>query len=424
MQWSAESKRRRGQQDLRVLARRRRAADDGADAHRGRLWVWSPRTPGRFRVKVILEDAAGHEVDSGWSQPYDVPPRSRSDSTIAVLPPENLSGARVPLDELREAMLAALKSAGLETLSEDALGGFMARHRMRYTGGLPSVLGQALEEETGVDAVLIATVEQHLDVIPPRLAIVARLVTTGGKGTILWTDDYAHAGNQSVTVFEVGRVNDIDILLDRAVTRIGGTVARYIEWEERRAWSEDPAPPRRDTKRKKKFGPDGFYRFPDVMVAESDVLRVAVLPFENQSPRADAGRIMSLHFVRELAALPNVDVVEPGNVRQALLQTRLILGEGPSLPQTDLLRIILDADLVVSGSVTHYDDPPGEFGQPTVSFFVQGIESERRHVGWASTSHSRGDQGVFFFDLGRIHTAYRLATLMVREVVAQALGER
>ena len=36
---------------------------------------------------------------------------------------------------------------------------------------------------------------------------------------------------------------------------------------------------------------------------------------------------------------------------------------------------------------------------------------------WAALSYNRGDDGVFFFDWGRINTAYAMATQMVQLAV-------
>jgi hypothetical protein len=36
---------------------------------------------------------------------------------------------------------------------------------------------------------------------------------------------------------------------------------------------------------------------------------------------------------------------------------------------------------------------------------------------WSSISHNLGDDGVFFFDAGKVQTAHSLASAMVRAVV-------
>ena len=106
------------------------------------------------------------------------------------------------------------------------------------------------------------------------------------------------------------------------------------------------------------------------------------------------------------------------------VRSRLIFDEGPSLPQADLLRSLVGVDMVITGTVTDYDDPVGEWSVPMVGFSARGIEPERRTVGWTSVSHSQGNNGVFFFDLGKVRTAYELASRMVGQVVVQAMAEQ
>lgn len=85
---------------------------------------------------------------------------------------------------------------------------------------------------------------------------------------------------------------------------------------------------------------------------------------------------------------------------------------GPSLANADILfgRSSLGADLVCSGTVFDYQDGPGT---PKVDFSVTIFERTSREVVWYSRSYGDGDEGVFFFDLGRVRTAHRLASEMV-----------
>jgi dihydroxyacetone kinase DhaKLM complex PTS-EIIA-like component DhaM len=49
-----------------------------------------------------------------------------------------------------------------------------------------------------------------------------------------------------------------------------------------------------------------------------------------------------------------------------------------------------------------------------VDFSGLVIERKSREVVWASKSYNAGDDGVFFFDLGEVKTAHRMASEMVR----------
>lgn len=144
-----------------------------------------------------------------------------------------------------------------------------------------------------------------------------------------------------------------------------------------------------------------------------------MLPFSNESGRRHAGEIIALQLVRHLAGRPNVRIVEPGEVRAALLRTRMIMEGGPSLSQAVLLRDLLDVDLVLTGTVNDYIDKRSVDGIPRAVFSVRAINTRTRQVVWASTSYNRGNGGVFFFDVGMVHSAQELASEMARQTVVR-----
>jgi hypothetical protein len=63
-----------------------------------------------------------------------------------------------------------------------------------------------------------------------------------------------------------------------------------------------------------------------------------------------------------------------------------------------------------------YQDYQGIWGKPKVDFSATVIERESREVIWSSSSYNEGDDGVFFFDRGRVNTAHAMASQMVQRV--------
>ena len=84
---------------------------------------------------------------------------------------------------------------------------------------------------------------------------------------------------------------------------------------------------------------------------------------------------------------------------------------GPSLDNVDLIsaKSSLGADLVFSGTVFDYQDVAGT---PKVDFSMKIMNPRSRKMVWSSRSHNTGEEGVYFFDIGRIYTAHRLASEM------------
>jgi len=172
-----------------------------------------------------------------------------------------------------------------------------------------------------------------------------------------------------------------------------------------------------------RFRPKKYFRSPRLKAGDGQPLRVAVLPFANESLREDAGDVMAMHFVRQLARDRELEIVEPGVVRQALLESRLIMVGGLSFPQAELLREMVGVDLVFVGSVTEYQDYGGPWGHPVVVFSATAIDTRSRQIAWTCMSYNRGDDGVFFFDWRRVHTAHQLASSMVHEAIETLVGK-
>src|SRR5512135_3134101 len=81
---------------------------------------------------------------------------------IAVLPVYNVSGQRAPLKEMHQALMQGMVNLGAVVPNYTDLDRFMARHRIRYIGGIDTFTSQAFKEELGIDAVLITTLEQYV----------------------------------------------------------------------------------------------------------------------------------------------------------------------------------------------------------------------------------------------------------------------
>ena len=146
---------------------------------------------------------------------------------------------------------------------------------------------------------------------------------------------------------------------------------------------------------------------------------LAVVPFFNLSARKHAGELMALHFIRQLRKYENFFVIEPGVIRDSLLDMRVIMRDGISLANTDLVFHKLNADLILSGRVLDYQDYQGAEGTPKVDFAAQIIERKSRQVVWTVKSYGAGDNGVFFFDWGKVNTANAMATQMVQLAVEE-----
>ena len=331
---------------------------------------------------------------------------------IAVFPIENLSGRPAPTDELRGLVVRSLEGRGFQALDEESLAAFMARHRVRYTGGVDQGIAQALQKESGVEGVLITSLELYSEENPPKISLTSRLVSVGENPGILWMDGVGLAGDDAPGLLALRLIEDPATLARKAVESLAISLQAT---QDRGAGKEDMK------STKKKFHPKVSYRS-DTFDPEKKHT-IAIVPFLNRSERRFAGDIVALNFARGLRRFDQFEIIEPGVVRRQLLALRVIMTEGITLSQSDAVLTLLSADLVLTGKVIDYQDYVGVLGTPKVDFSAQLIERKSRKVVWSSVSYNQGDDGVFFFDSGRVNTANAMVSQMIRAIGEAVLKE-
>lgn len=329
--------------------------------------------------------------------------------SVAVLPLENLSGRYAPLKEIREAMINKLREYNFSVLDEEKLERFMARHRVRYVGGLDYETASAFKKETGVDGIIISSLEFYSEANPLKISINCRMLSTEERPSIVWMDSVGISGNDSPGLLGLGIINSKEKLMDKAFTYLFDSLLLRLSGE---ASYEKPA---------SRYEPKMHYFAPNGYCPEGRCT-VAVVPFFNISDRKNAGDIMALHLVKELLKEKNFNVIEPGEVRQKLLSMRVIMNDGISVSDVYFLSNALNADLVFSGRVLDYRDQEGT-GVPKIDFSVQAVYGKEKKLVWSSKSFNKGDDGVLMFDIGRLSTANKLATYMARNVVSSFVKE-
>src|SRR5512139_1859150 len=113
-------------------------------------------------------------------------PGMRERFLVAVLPLENLSGTAAPLREIRGALIEGLRAGGIDVLQDDRLEKFMAKHRIRYTGGIDKITAKEFKDEINCQGLLVTSLSLYNEMNPPKIALTARLVSTGDNPGILW----------------------------------------------------------------------------------------------------------------------------------------------------------------------------------------------------------------------------------------------
>ena len=158
----------------------------------------------------------------------ELPGRSGNPLIIAVMPVENLSGKSVPLKDVRQMMSGVVKLQGLSILDPAVLDAFLAKHRIRYVGGIDSPTAQALQRETGANAVLITTVElfpsDPAQSAGLKISLFCRLVSTDEKPVILWMESVGLSGDESPGILGLGVIREPRELLQKAAKALSDSL--------------------------------------------------------------------------------------------------------------------------------------------------------------------------------------------------------
>jgi len=367
---------------------------------------FSIRTAVLFFTILFCFSSAAAQNDAGTDAVGDPRIGGPEQLKIAVFPVFNLSGSPAPLAAISRLLAEELTDADATFIAGEDLDRVIEKYRIRYLGGLDGSTAQSVRQETGADGVLITSLELYDETTPPKIALTARLVSTTDSMEILWIDGIGLAGDDAPGLLALGLVRDPRKLTGRAVQHLALSLKDFLSGEGRRIDSRAP---------REKFSPEILYH--RAVLAADKTQTVAVVPFFNPSARSFAGEILALHFIRELWAHENFRVIEPGVVRQQLLKSRIIMDSGISLAQADLIAHYLHVDFILNGKVIDYQDYRGDRGTAKVNFSAELFDSVSREVVWSVKSYHAGDEGIFFFDWGRVNTAHALAADMVQLAV-------
>jgi TolB-like protein len=331
------------------------------------------------------------------SRPARPPPTV---GAIAVLPVDNASGRAVPAARLLAAVEESLRARGLEVVSGEPVERWLAANRMRFTGAVPPAAAASAGATLGVGAILVTSVEEYVATGNPRIAFGMRLVSAEERPRILWSDAVAVAGDDAPGLFALGVIRTMAALQHRALGELTGALREWLAMGTVRTAcaAED------------RFAPSVRYR--------SDLLdgsrrTVAVLPFVNETARRRAGDVLSDAFLRALSATGEFEVAEPGAVREALLGRRVVMEGGVSLDTARVVIDAIDADLVLAGYVRDLAEDAGGGAPPRVEFTALLLDRRSEEIVWEVSSSHKGDEGVRWFELGRIRSANALACRMV-----------
>lgn len=398
---------------------------------------------------------------------------------VAIFPVQNLSGMPAPVQEISRELMFEAERTGIQLVDSAVLEAFFERHWVRQLGYIDGQTALLLKRETGADVVLLSNIEMHRDEDIPRFALIARLVELDELPRIIWMESAALTGDQNPGFLNLGVITDAKVLRGKVLERICSSLQEFsIEppirrqlplasklleqqtftiqdlahrMSSKRSFETGPLARKKTDELKDNDQPDSAQEpvqpiwaddglFENLFLSRYNPLRlyssvnipadlrhtVAIVPFIDHSTRKNAAELLELHIAKQLVNEGILNVLEIGVVRAKMLAAHIILDEGISVPAIDAISHSLKTDMIINGKVFDYTETTGVSTTPVVDFSLLMFERDSRRILWSSNSRNKGDDGVFFYDWGRIYTAATLADNMsralIRKFTKQATG--
>jgi TolB-like protein len=146
--------------------------------------------------------------------------------------------------------------------------------------------------------------------------------------------------------------------------------------------------------------------------------RIAVFPFENLSEIPEAsGRVTNM-LVSQLNSAHIVNLVEPGEVQDFILRSRIRYASQLDLDSIRQASRQLNADGIIFGSVNEYTIITTDLGPlPAVSASLRLINADSGDIVWSQSYSLQGDFKETFFGIGRVNSLAMLSEIIVQNMV-------
>ena len=150
------------------------------------------------------------------------------------------------------------------------------------------------------------------------------------------------------------------------------------------------------------------------------VTRLAVLPFENQTPALRAGAAATDLVVSELVAAGRFAVMEPSETADLIRRESLDPGDATRLLSAQRLGRLLGVSHVLQGAVVEYRYKPGLSETPVVGITARVVEVATGDVVWTA-SHARSGS-TWFCEQGLARVSQAIAHYMAVHLASTLNG--
>lgn len=151
----------------------------------------------------------------------------------------------------------------------------------------------------------------------------------------------------------------------------------------------------------------------------SKIKKVAVFSFHNNTKVTEASSIVTKAFIAELFERKKFKIEFPGNVRNFLVNERIIIRTGIGLQTIKLMAKRLGVDAVILGEVDKYIgvDDRKRAVIPIVSIRCRMIGARSGKVLWMAQHDRTGNDYISILDFGKVRSVAALTRKVVGEMV-------
>ncbi len=177
-------------------------------------------------VCLWVKDGACQKLLSSYGSEYFA---KKTIKTVALFPPENLSGsAELPPAILSFIEHVLVEEKDIELVSEKKLEDFLIRERVRGTSSISRVIARQIKKELGADAIILSWIDLLISGDYPSIGIGCRMIS-GEDGSLLWANYVSLDGRDFTSWLMLGTIHSVDDLAHTAVEELFATLARSPE---------------------------------------------------------------------------------------------------------------------------------------------------------------------------------------------------
>jgi len=331
---------------------------------------------------------------------------------IGVVPFYNLAGAPEATATIESEVVRRLERRGFAVTSGDPVRAHLRAHRIRARHELSKQQARALADVLGVRYLMVGTIDVWAQNGGPEIALSARILDPA-TGQTVWAGSAGLHTVEAPGLLALARPDTMEAAARKAVRGL------FSSLSVKKRKDGGVVSPRARRKPRKGALAEAPIVFRHPAFDPKAPLRIAVLPLTNRTLSADAPGIINEQLLDWLMNAGNVEVIDPGELRQVLVENDIQPIYGMNRLQLRMIGRVLNADALLDGTVLMFEG--GDTPVPGIDLFVRLRDTTTAETLWAATTMRTGNQFHTFYDIGRIQGVGRLTRVALGDLLSTLL---